>query len=92
MEKKRRRIFRRGAGRYIGFLAALFVMFVYLVSGLINLQLKQEDYYLEKAEDTRTKTIALRGKRGNIVSADSVILAEDEMIYKIGRASCRERV
>ena len=73
----------RGIGRYIGFLAVLFLIFVYLVSGLVNLQLRQEEYYQEKAESTRTKTIALRGKRGNIVSSDSVILAEDEMIYNV---------
>ncbi len=79
MEKKGR----RGLGRYIGFLVVLFAIFVFLVSGLVNLQLRQEEYYLSKAEDTRTKTIALRGKRGNIVSADSVILARDEMIYNV---------
>ena len=58
-------------------------MFVYLVSGLVRLQLNQEEYYQQKAEDTRTKTIALRGKRGNIISSDSVILAEDELIYNV---------
>ena len=73
----------RGLGRYIGFVAVLFAMFVYLVSGLVNLQLRQEDYYQEKAEATRTKSIALRGKRGNIISSDSVILAEDELIYNV---------
>ena len=81
MEKKKNR--HQGIGRYIGFLGALLAMFVYLVSGLVNLQLRQEDYYLQKAEDTRTKTIALRGKRGNIISSDSVILAEDELIYNV---------
>ena len=58
-------------------------MFVFLVSGLVNLQLRQEEYYADKAESTRTKTIYLRGKRGNIVSSDSVILAEDELIYNV---------
>ena len=81
MENKKK--IRPGLSRYIGFLVALFAMFVYLVSGLVNLQLRQEDYYQEKAESTRTKTIALRGKRGNIVSSDSVILAEDELIYNV---------
>ena len=68
------------------FLIALLVLagvFVWLVSGLVNLQILNHDIYVEKAEDTRTKTIALRGKRGNIVSSDSVILAEDEMIYNV---------
>ena len=79
LERERRKK-HLGLGRYIGFLVVLFAMVVYLVSGLVNLQLRQEDFYQDKAETTRTKTIALRGKRGNIVSSDSVILAEDEMI------------
>ena len=69
--------------RYIGFLVALFAMFVWLVSGLVNLQLNQSEVYSEKAETKRTKTIALRGKRGNITSSDSVVLAEDELIYNV---------
>ena len=81
MDKKKPR--RPEAGRYLFFVVALFAMFVFLVSGLVNLQLKQEDYYTELAEETRTKTIYLRGKRGNIVSSDSVILAEDESIYNV---------
>ncbi len=82
MEKKGKKL-RPGAGRYLGFLVILFGIFVYLISGLVNLQLRQEERYQEKAESTRTKTIALRGKRGNIVSSDSVILATDELIYNV---------
>ncbi|MBR2663379.1 MAG: hypothetical protein IKE25_06680, partial [Clostridia bacterium] len=62
MDKKKK--LRPGVGRYIGFVVALFAIFAYLISGLVNLQLRQEDFYQEKAEATRTKTIALRGKRG----------------------------
>ena len=69
--------------RYIGFIAILFLMFVYLTSGLVNLQLRQSEEYAAEAEDKRTKTITLRGKRGNITDADSVILAEDELIYNV---------
>ena len=69
--------------RYAGFLVILFCIFIWLVSGLINLQLKESDVYTEKAEDTRTKTIALRGKRGNISTSDSVLMAEDELIYNV---------
>ena len=69
--------------RYVGFIAILALMFTYLVSGLVNLQLRQSDVYSEKAESGRTKTIYLRGKRGNITDADSVILAEDEWIYNV---------
>ena len=69
--------------RYAAFLVVLFGIFVWLVSGLINLQLRQSEEFLEAAEDTRTKTIALRGKRGNISTSDSVIMAEDELIYNV---------
>lgn len=69
--------------RYAAFLIVLFGIFIWLVSGLINLQLKQSDVFLEKADETRTKTIALRGKRGNISTSDSVIMAEDQLIYNV---------
>ena len=69
--------------RYFAFVLILFAMFVYLLSGLVNLQLRQSETYSEKSEIGRTKTIVLRGKRGNIVDADSVILAEDELIYNV---------
>ena len=69
--------------RYFAFVLILFAMFVYLLSGLVNLQLRQSETYSEKSGSGRTKTIVLRGKRGNIVDADSVILAEDELIYNV---------
>ena len=63
--------------------AVILLVFVYLVSGLVSLQLEDSEYYAEKAESNRTWTIYLRGKRGNIVDADSVILAEDQLIYNV---------
>ena len=69
--------------RYAAFLIVLFGVFVWLVSGLIGLQLNQSDYFRQKAEDTRTYTIALRGKRGSISTSDSVVMAEDELIYNV---------
>ena len=80
MEKKKRS---PEFWRYAAFLVVLFGIFVWLVSGLVNLQLRQSDVFVEKAEDTRTKTIALRGKRGNITTSDSVVMAEDELIYNV---------
>ena len=69
--------------RYIVFIAILLLMFGYLIYGLVVLQLVNSEEYAEKAEATRTKTIVLRGKRGNIIDADSVILAKDELVYNI---------
>lgn len=69
--------------RYAAFLIVLFGIFVWLISGLVNLQLRQSEEFAEKAVDTRTKTIALRGKRGNISTSDSVVMAEDELIYNV---------
>lgn len=69
--------------RYLVFIGILLLMFGYLTSGLIRLQLVNSEEYAEKAEDVRTKNIVLRGKRGNITDADSVILAKDELVYNI---------
>ena len=69
--------------RYVGFLGVLAAIFIWLISGLINLQLENSEEYQEMAESTRTKTIALRGKRGSISTADSVVMAEDELVYNV---------
>lgn len=50
--------------RYLAFVLILLAMFAYLLSGLVNLQLKSSEEYAEQAESDRTKTIVLRGKRG----------------------------
>ncbi len=69
--------------RYYLFIVILLVMFGYLVSGLVRLQLVNSEEYADKAEDVRTKNIVLVGTRGNITDADSVILAKDELVYNI---------
>ena len=69
--------------RYFAFILIILAIFVWLVSGLVRLQLGSSEEYAADAESTRTKTIALRGKRGNITSADSVVLAEDQMVYNV---------
>ena len=74
-----RRLDRRGynlQARYAFFLMIIIVMFLYLVWGLINLQLKSGDDYSKSAEDRRTTKITLRGSRGMITDADAVILAK----------------
>ena len=69
--------------RYAAFLVILFLIFVWLASGLVRLQIDQSEEYGAKAESTKTKTIYLRGKRGSIISSDSVILAEDQLVYNV---------
>ena len=69
--------------RYAAFLVVLFLIFIWLTSGLVRLQLDQADIHKEKAESTKTKTVYLRGKRGSIISSDSVILAEDQLVYNV---------
>ncbi len=69
--------------RFWLFIGILLIMFGYLASGLIRLQLVNNEEYAEKAETVRNKKIVLRGKRGNITDADSVILAKDELVYNI---------
>ena len=69
--------------RYALFVVIVLGMFAYLTSGLVQLQLVDNEQYSTTAEDRRTKTIALHGKRGMITDADSVILANDEYIYNV---------
>ncbi len=69
--------------RFAAFVIVVFGIFIWLVSGLANLQLRQSDIFTEDAVEKKTKTISLRGKRGNISSSDSVILAEDQLIYNV---------
>ncbi len=69
--------------RYWAFMGIVLLMFAYLVSGLVRLQLLQNDEYSEKATNVKSKNIVLRGKRGNIIDADSVVLAKDELVYNV---------
>ena len=69
--------------RYAAYLVVLFLIFIWLISGLVNLQLKNNEETVEKAEETRTKVIYLRGKRGTITTSDAVVMAEDEPIYNV---------
>ena len=69
--------------RYAVFLAIVLAIFAYLYSGIIRLQILDTDSYTQSAEDSTTTTIALRGSRGMILDADSVILANDEKIYNV---------
>ncbi len=83
MERMGRKKKNSGFGRYLFFIFVLFGIFIWLVSGLVSLQLNQSEELAEKAEGTKTKSIALRGKRGNITSSVSVVLAGDELIYNV---------
>ena len=58
-------------------------MYAWLFYNLVGLQLTNTETYATKAESTRTKTITLRGKRGNITDSESVILAKDEYVYNV---------
>ena len=69
--------------RYVLFLIVLLGMFAYLVSGLVTLQLNDGETYATQAANGRTKTIALKGKRGNIMDAESVLLATSEDIFNV---------
>lgn len=69
--------------RWYAAVAVMFLIFGWLVNGLVNLQLRSSEEYAERAEAGRTKTIVLRGKRGSIVDAESVTLAEDQYIYNV---------
>ncbi len=69
--------------RYLFFLGVVLAIFIYLISGLANIQIRSSEDYIEKAKTRRTTTITLRGSRGMITDADAVILARDDMIYNV---------
>ncbi len=69
--------------RFLAFFGVIAAIFVYLISGLANLQLRTAEDYVQKAESSRTATITLRGSRGMITDADAVILARDDMVYNV---------
>ena len=69
--------------RYVIILAIILLVFAYLAAGIASLQLDNSEEYVEEAQDQKTLTIKLRGKRGNIVDGDSVILAEDQWVYNV---------
>ena len=69
--------------RYLVFLGIVVVMFIYLITGLVSLQLTESEDYRQNAESRRTTKITLRGSRGMITDTDAVILAKDEMIYNV---------
>ncbi|NLO84332.1 MAG: hypothetical protein GX096_02750 [Clostridiales bacterium] len=70
-------------GRYLFFLAAVVVVFIYLISGVYNLQIKTTDEYTAKANSSRTTKITLRGNRGMITDADAVIMARSDEIFNV---------
>ncbi len=69
--------------RYWFFLVVLAGMFIYLISGLIEVQITNSDSYTSSATSSRTTTVYLRGSRGMITDADAVILAQDEYTYNV---------
>lgn len=69
--------------RFLLFMIAVVGAFAYLVSGLYKLQVKKGTEYSEAAAASAVKNIVLKGTRGMITDAESVILARSEEIYNV---------
>ncbi len=80
---ERERTFIQANGRYIIFIFVILLVFGYLVFGLMDLQLYGADAYVSQAKEKRTTKVTLRGSRGMITDANSVIMAQDESIYNV---------
>ncbi len=80
---ERERTFAQANGRYLFFILVILLVFGYLLFGLMDLQLYGADVYVSKATEKRTTKVTLRGSRGMITDANSVILAQDEDIYNV---------
>ncbi len=79
----RDRSFAQANGRYLFFVLVILLIFGYLLLGLLDLQLYGADAYVSQAESKRTTKVTLRGSRGMITDANSVILAQDEPTYNV---------
>ncbi len=80
---ERERTFIQANGRYIVFIFVILLIFGYLVFGLVDLQLYGADAYVLQANKKRTTKVILRGSRGMITDANSVIMAQDEPTYNV---------
>ncbi len=79
----RDRSFFQANGRYVFFIVFIFGIFAYLLNGLLGLQVLGADVYVSQAEQKRTTKVTLRGSRGMITDANSIIWAQDEDIYNV---------
>lgn len=80
---ERERTFIQANGRYIFFIFIILLVFGYLTYGLMGLQLYGAEAYVSQANEKRTTKVALRGSRGMITDANSVIMAQDEPTYNV---------
>ncbi len=80
---EKERSFLQANGRYLFFILIILAIFAYLLRGLMDMQLYGSEAYNSQAESKRTTTVTLRGSRGMITDADSVILAQDESVYNV---------
>ncbi|GHU73026.1 penicillin-binding protein [Clostridia bacterium] len=69
--------------RFAIIFALLVVGFVLMAVKLTDLQLRQYEVYGAKAESSRTKTLTIKGSRGQIQDANGVVLAYDKKIYNV---------
>ncbi len=59
------------------------VIFGFYAFRLFNLQILQNDYYMEQSEDNRTEEINLQTERGIIMDRNGVVLARNVASYNI---------
>jgi penicillin-binding protein 2 len=69
--------------RFALLFVALAVGFIATVLKLTDLQLRNYETYGAKAESSRTKTLTIKGARGQIQDANGVVLAYDKKIYNV---------
>jgi penicillin-binding protein 2 len=69
--------------RFALLFATLAIGFVLTLMKLTDLQLRNYETYGTKAESSRTKTLTIKGARGQIQDANGVVLAYDKKIYNV---------
>ena len=69
--------------RFLFLILCIVGSFCILIFQLVNLQVRNYETYGERAESKRTKTITLKGTRGQIQDANGIVLAYDKKIYNV---------
>ena len=70
-------------GRFIAFAILIVACFIYLFSGIYELQIVKGEMYAKKAGSSAEKIIKLKGTRGMITDSEGVILAESQKMYNV---------
>ena len=74
---------RFAAGKIAIFQYATVVIFLFLISGFWNLQVRNPDLYSERAEANRIKAVPIGAPRGKILDRDGRVIVDSHSSYSV---------